>query len=690
LVAAKPVKSASNYAKEESMRASIAIAIVTMLPWLAASLGARQARPTVELRTTRQAVERALPLLQQSGQTWTRDRKCFSCHHQGLGVPAIAVARERGFRVDEQMLDAQAVAVRSQLASPDAAVNLAANTNYLDDSLMLAALGSLGGARSLATDLEVHRLLGGQHAEGHWIPYPFRPPIEGSTVANTAWTVRALRLFAAVPRDREAQQAIDRAREWIERQAPADTQDSAMQLLGLRWSGARPDRIAAAARQLVALQRADGGWGQIPSRPSDAYATGQALVALNQAADVPPQDPVYEKGVAFLARSQHADGSWLVETRRTWRRGIPYAESGFPHGKHQFISYAGAAWATMALSLADRHAQSAALMGRPGNASTAAPAPAGSENAAAIAAALTPLMRAALFGRVEDMRAVLKDKPDVNATALPLGITALMCAAFDAAKVRLLIDAGANVRATTTAGHTALLVAADYAGAVESVRLLLQHGADPAIRTRAFLNSPLARAALRGDRAVAALLLDAGAPVNDRPQGSVALLAAVNQGERELVRFLLERGANIESHPTVTVPITNGEQLPTPLMVAVDRGWADIVTLLLSRGANVNARDRAGMTALMYAAGAIPTGASPAQVIDALIAANADTDARATNGDTALDIAQRYGHAPVIAALKAAGGRPLQQGSVERRVEVLAGRLGTLAHGGTVDVPPKR
>jgi N-acyl-D-amino-acid deacylase len=602
----------------------------------------------------RQAVERALPLLQESARTWTRERRCFSCHHQGLGVPAIAVARERGFRVDEEMLNAQVVAIRAQLPSSDAAVNLPANTNYIDDSLMLVALGSMRGARGLATDLEVHRLLGGQHVDGHWIPYPFRPPIEGSLVANTAWAIRALRLFAPAAREKQVQTAISRARQWLERQASVDTQDLAMQLLGLRWSGSASDHIAATARQLVALQRADGGWGQIPSRASDAYATGQALVALNQAADLRPHDAVYEKGVAFLARSQQVDGSWLVETRRTWRRGIPYAESGFPHGKHQFVSYAGAAWATMALILSERHAQSVALMGNAPNRVTSVPSAASSEKDAEIAKALTPLMRAALFGSAEDMRAVLREKPDVNATALPLGITALMCAASDAAKVRLLIDAGANVRASTTAGHTALLVAADYAGAAESVRLLLQHGADPDVRTRALLGTPLARAALRGDRAVAALLLDAGASVNDKPEGSVALLAAVKQGESEFMLFLLDRGANIESHPMASVPITNGEQLPTPLMVAADRGSDNIVTLLLSKGANVNARDKQGMTPLMYAAGSIQTGVNPTSVIETLIAAKAEIDARAANGATALDFAERYGNEPVIAALKAA------------------------------------
>jgi cytohesin len=152
---------------------------------------------------------------------------------------------------------------------------------------------------------------------------------------------------------------------------------------------------------------------------------------------------------------------------------------------------------------------------------------------------------------------------------------------------------------------------------------------------------------------VVALLLDAGAAVNDRPDGSVALLVAANQGDQDMLTLLLDRGADIESHPQATVLITNGEQLPSPLMLAADRGWTEPVKLLLARGANPNARDRQGMTPLMYAAGAIQTAVNSTPVIEALLAAKADSNARAANGDTALDLAERYGNAAEIAALKA-------------------------------------
>jgi N-acyl-D-amino-acid deacylase len=83
---------------------------------------------------------------------------------------------------------------------------------------------------------------------------------------------------------------------------------------------------------------------------TDAYGTGQALVALQSAAAIPASDPAIQRGIAFLLRTQFADGSWLVRTRSFPFQ--PYKESGFPYGKDQWISAAGTSWAAMALSLA--------------------------------------------------------------------------------------------------------------------------------------------------------------------------------------------------------------------------------------------------------------------------------------------------------------------------------------------------
>jgi hypothetical protein len=65
--------------------------------------------------------------------------------------------------------------------------------------------------------------------------------------------------------------------------------------------------------------------------------------------------------VDFLLKTQREDGSWLVRSRS--KPFQTYFESGFPHGKDQFISMAATGWATAALSLA-LPAKSAAKLDR--------------------------------------------------------------------------------------------------------------------------------------------------------------------------------------------------------------------------------------------------------------------------------------------------------------------------------------
>ena len=83
--------------------------------------------------------------------------------------------------------------------------------------------------------------------------------------------------------------------------------------------------------------------------PGDAYATGQVLVALQQSGAVSVADPAYRRGTQFLLQTQLADGSWFVQSRSLPVQ--PFFESGFPHGRSQFISCAATGWATAALAL---------------------------------------------------------------------------------------------------------------------------------------------------------------------------------------------------------------------------------------------------------------------------------------------------------------------------------------------------
>jgi squalene cyclase len=120
-----------------------------------------------------------------------------------------------------------------------------------------------------------------------------------------------------------------------------------MKVMGLTWAKGDAEAIQAAAKQLLGEQRADGGWAQLPTLASDAYATGEALMALHDAGILSTRDRAWKRGIEYLLRTQQADGTWHVKSRSYPFQ--PYFESGYPYGPDQWISVAGASWATMAL-----------------------------------------------------------------------------------------------------------------------------------------------------------------------------------------------------------------------------------------------------------------------------------------------------------------------------------------------------
>jgi hypothetical protein len=291
------------------------------------------------------SVERAISLLQKSGPEFTKASGCVSCHNQSLPQMAISSARERGFVVNEQTSTEQVQAVLSMYGSvremmlnePDRIPDPAVSVSYA-----LLGLGAEGYKADPTTEAMASLISKHQAKDGHFRVFGARPPLESSEFTSTALSVRALQLYG-----QETDKPISKAREWLQTAKPQTHEDAVMRLLGLSWSRAEATHLRQAAAALIESQRADGGWAQLPGLETDAYATGQALVALKNSG-LTPSDPVYQRGMDYLLRTQLKDGSWYVRSRvfpfQTYR------DAGFPHGKDQFISAAATSWAVMALT----------------------------------------------------------------------------------------------------------------------------------------------------------------------------------------------------------------------------------------------------------------------------------------------------------------------------------------------------
>jgi hypothetical protein len=297
----------------------------------------------------RAAIERSIPLLQATDVTFMKKSGCVSCHSNSLTSMAVSVARSHGVRVDEEIAQSQVDAVGRYLESWRNRVSLGSGIAGDHDtiSFLLLGLSAEGFGATPATDTMARFLLKMQRPDGRWAINAERPPIESSDIEVTAVSLRALQVYAPKG-DAAFPAAMKAGGAWLAHAQPRSNEDRVFQLLGLGWTQAPKAAIHKAAQALLAEQRPDGGWGQLPSLASDAYATGEALVALEQSGAIEPAAAAYRRGVDFLLKTQLADGSWFVHTRALPIQ--PYFESGFPHRRDQFISNAATGWATTALA----------------------------------------------------------------------------------------------------------------------------------------------------------------------------------------------------------------------------------------------------------------------------------------------------------------------------------------------------
>lgn len=165
----------------------------------------------------------------------------------------------------------------------------------------------------------------------------------------------------------------------------------------------------------------------------------------------------------------------------------------------------------------------------------------------------------------------------------------------------------------------------------------------PSTASQDKLNTDMINAAGRGDIAAVKQLLGKGASITYQDKdGFSPLFAATMKGHKEMISFLLERGAQINNNRT--------KEGLTPLHFAALENNAEIIKLMLDKGADIKAKDKSGNTALHAAA-----AKGGREAVEILINKGLNVDIKNNLGETPLHFAAIWGNLPAARLLLSKG-----------------------------------
>ncbi|XP_059684541.1 ankyrin repeat and SOCS box protein 3 isoform X2 [Gavia stellata] len=194
-----------------------------------------------------------------------------------------------------------------------------------------------------------------------------------------------------------------------------------------------------------------------------------------------------------------------------------------------------------------------------------------------------PIHEAAAHNSSECLRLLVRAAPSddyINSKTFE-GMCALHLSARHGSleSVRVLLEAGADPNEVTTEATTALFLAVEN-GHADIVKILLQHGANvKGPHSWSGWNS-LHQASFQGRTEIMKILLEEGASKECKDDfGITPLFVAAQYGKLESLRLLVSHGADVNCQ---------AKDRATPLLIAAQEGHAECVELLLSKGADPN------------------------------------------------------------------------------------------------------
>jgi Squalene-hopene cyclase C-terminal domain len=317
--------------------------------------------PPAKPQQVQQTIELAIKYLRSESADWLNTRKCAACHHVPMPIWALSVADRQGYAIDKKFV---ADTIESLLGSRDKLMASKIFPNPADASdprpqgrglniglpfLAVAArsLPSLNKGQQQSLRLIADEIVKKQQPNGSWEFFATlrRPPINESQTTDAAWIIIALQGELGPEAPESQRVALSKAIAWLDAAKLADIhQDKVLRVLRGARSAKPRKAMQTTIDELLALQRADGGWSQtVPEPKSDAFATGQTLYVL-ALAGYKAEHPEIKRGIDFLVATQEPDGSWPMISRSTPDGSAGSAKLLTP------ITCAASSWATLGLA----------------------------------------------------------------------------------------------------------------------------------------------------------------------------------------------------------------------------------------------------------------------------------------------------------------------------------------------------
>jgi Squalene-hopene cyclase C-terminal domain/Prenyltransferase and squalene oxidase repeat len=308
-----------------------------------------------------QTVDRAIRYLQTESADWLNTRKCAACHHVPMPLWALSAAKRQGYAIDEKFMAETTellLGSREELLASKIFPNPADTPDPRPQGrglnmglpfLAVAArsLPSLKNGHKQSLRLITEEIVRKQQPDGSWEFFATlrRPPINESQTTDAAWIIMALQEEMGPDAPESHRAALSQAIAWLDAAKRTQLhQDKVLKVLLATRSAKQRDIIQSTIDELLALQRADGGWSQtVPELKSDAFATGQTLYVLSLAG-YSANRPEIKRGIDFLVATQTPDGSWPMISRSTPDGSPGSAKSLTP------ITCAATSWATLGLA----------------------------------------------------------------------------------------------------------------------------------------------------------------------------------------------------------------------------------------------------------------------------------------------------------------------------------------------------